>query len=64
MSTEERIEHLMDSPKRVSGDGMSVEEQTVDDVIKADRYLAKKSALGMKLNQLVRFHRLSPPGAS
>jgi hypothetical protein len=63
VSTEERIKNLIESPKSVTGDGVTVVEQTISDIIEADRYLAKKKAAGQGLKRLLRFIRYSPPGA-
>lgn len=41
----EQIEEAATTPQSVSGDAGSLTERSVDDLIKADQYLAQKAAL-------------------
>jgi len=59
---EDTIKSNAEGPKKVVGDGVSVEQHSIDEQIKADRYLASKAAtrsngLGIKRNRAV------PPGS-
>ena len=47
--------------QRVSADGVSVDSMSIDDRIKADEYLAKKTAAGKNHSGLV-FRTLTPGG--
>ncbi|MCR5414839.1 MAG: hypothetical protein K6F50_08985 [Kiritimatiellae bacterium] len=42
---EEAVERLLLEPKSVEVDGQRVENQSIGDLIEADRYLASKKAL-------------------
>lgn len=44
---ETRIENALDQASSVSVDGMSVSNRSVDEIIKADKHLARKKASGM-----------------
>ena len=57
------IEEAASNPRRMSGDLGSVDERSIDELIKADQYLAQKRAraaggFGLK------FLKISPPGGS
>jgi hypothetical protein len=55
------IEQAALEPQRASGDGQSVDNRSLKDLIEADKYLANKrarSGMGMKITQLV------PPGGT
>jgi hypothetical protein len=58
---ETRIEQVAAGPKRVSGDAGSVTQQDIDDLIKADRHLASKSATSGRTLKGIRFVKISPP---
>jgi hypothetical protein len=49
-------------PKRVQVGNQSVEQQSIDDQIKADQYLAAKKAAA-KPHLGLRFTKIIPPGA-
>ena len=59
---EDAINKNIAGPKRVTVDGVSVEQYGVDELVKADQYLGSKKAtkkgLGVKLTRVV------PPGAT
>ncbi len=61
-SVEEAIEQNALGPKRVQVGNQSVEQQSIDDQIKADQYLAAKQA-AKKSNLGLRFTKIIPPGA-
>ena len=58
----DKILEVAQDPRRVSADGLSVEGQAIDDLIKADRYLASKSALRSSKPPF-RLTHFKPPGA-
>jgi len=59
----DRIETVAGQPQAVSGDAGSMKNPDLDDLIKADRYLAEKAtATGAKVG--IRLSKLVPPGAS
>ena len=51
------------SPKKASGDGVSVEQHPLADQIEADRYLAAKNAMKSG-DKGLRFNKLVPPGGA
>lgn len=55
------IEDAATNPKRVVGDLGTVEERSIDELIKADRYLAAKTASAAK--QGFRIQVIRPPDA-
>jgi hypothetical protein len=55
-----KLEDLIDKPKTIMSDGMQVTEQSVDEMIKLDRYLASKSARSSVYMGL-RFGVMRPP---
>lgn len=62
MGLEDKINEVASGPAKASGDAGSVEQQPLQDLIEADKYLAQKNAgkssgLGIKRVQLI------PPGA-
>jgi hypothetical protein len=59
---DEAIDKAARSPKRVQVGNQSVEQQSVDEQIKADQYLAAKQAATKKCLGL-RFAKILPPGA-
>ena len=61
-SIEEAIEQTAKGPKRVQVANQSVEQQSIDEQIKADEYLAAKQAAA-KPHFGVRFTKIIPPGA-
>lgn len=61
-SIEDAIEQNAKGPKRVQVANQSVEQQSIDDLIKADEYLAAKQAAA-KPHFGVRFAKIIPPGA-
>ena len=61
-TVEEAIEQNALGPKRVQVGNQSVEQQSVDDQIKADQYLAAKQA-ATKSHLGLRFTKIIPPGA-
>jgi ribosome maturation protein Sdo1 len=46
---ETRIENALDQASSVSVDGMSVSNRSVDEIIKADKHLARKRSSGFGL---------------
>ena len=62
-STEEAIRKNAEGPKRVTVDGTSVEQHSIQDQIEADRYLASKRAAKNPLGGIGRT-KLVPPGAT
>jgi len=61
-TVEEAIEQNALGPKRVQVGNQSVEQQSIDDQIKADQYLAAKKAAS-KPHLGLRFIKIIPPGA-
>ena len=59
---QDAIEQNAKGPKRVQVANQSVEQQSVDDQIKADEYLAAKQAAA-KPHFGLRFTKIIPPGA-
>jgi hypothetical protein len=59
---ESRIEDVAAKPASVSVDGQSVSEQSINDLIAADKYLAAKAAAG-KSHMGLRITKLKMPGA-
>ena len=59
---EDAIEQNALGPKRVQIANQSVEQQVIADQIKADEYLAAKSA-AKKPQMGLRFSKIVPPGA-
>jgi len=57
------IETAAGTPKKHAVDGESTEARSIDELIKADRYLAAKNATAKKKGGL-RFGKLIPPSAS
>lgn len=60
---EETIAEAAQNPKAVTVDGTRVEGQTIDELIKADQYLAGKKAANQP-NRGLRFNKLVPPGTT
>ena len=61
MALTDDIETAASKPKRGKEDGLEIEERSIDEMIKADKYMKSKSALnkgtfGFKLFQML------PPG--
>ena len=59
---EEAIVESAKGPAKSAGDGQSMEQHPLRDLIDADRYLAGKEAVG-KPRRGLRFTKLIPPGA-
>ena len=59
---EDVIQENLQSPAKVTSDGISVEQHSLADQIAADKYLASKAAT-QKKGLGIRFSKLSPPGA-
>ena len=59
---QDAIEQNAKGPKRVQVANQSVEQQSIDDQIKADEYLAAKQAAS-KPHFGLRFTKVIPPGA-
>ena len=59
---EEIIEESAANPKTMETDGMKVEEHSLGDLIKADKYLEQKKA-AKNGGPLFRVGRFNPPGA-
>ena len=59
---EDAIEQNAKGPKRVQVANQSVEQQAIADQIKADEYLAGKTAAN-KPQMGLRFSKIVPPGA-
>lgn len=66
MSTDlsSEIQAAAQEPKSVTADGVKVDQQSIGDMIEADRYLAGKNAANRTASRGLRFNKLSPPGAS
>lgn len=60
---DDTIEAAVTGPKSVSTDGIRVDAQDVDSLIKADQHLAGKEAVKSN-NRGIRFNKLVPPGTS
>lgn len=58
---EDQIKEVAENPKKVAGDSGSVEEHSIDDLIKADKYLASKEA--GRLGRGFRISKIVAPGA-
>ncbi|HEY3325053.1 MAG TPA: hypothetical protein VGP72_31660 [Planctomycetota bacterium] len=58
----DRISEAARGPKSASVDGVSVEQQPIRDLIKADQYLEGKKA-AKKASMGLRFGRIVPPGS-
>lgn len=61
-TTSEAIQQTALGPKRVQVAGESVEQQSIDELIKADQYL-NSNTVGSKVTFGLRFTKLIPPGA-
>ena len=57
------IEESAAGPAQASGDGQSVTQHNIKDLIEADKYLAQKAAATTNKRFGMRFVKLSPPGA-
>ena len=56
------IEEAAAAPESVAADGVVVRGRSIDDLIKADKYLAEQAAAA-KPHRGLRFSRVIPPGA-
>jgi len=56
------IETAAGNPKSASGDGVSVTSHSIDELIKADKYLTAKRAKAGKWGG-IKMQKLQPPGA-
>lgn len=61
---QDAIEENAQAPRRVSADGVEVEEHSLQDQIAADRYLGGKTAVDTVPRRGLRFTRTSPPGTA
>jgi hypothetical protein len=59
---DQSIEDAAKSPKAVAVDGVRVDAQSIDDLIKADQHLAGKDAVKSSPRRGLRFNKLIPPG--
>lgn len=59
---EEAIEQAALGPQSVTVDGNTVQQRSIDDLIKADKHLAAK--VQMRSAGRLIFNKISPPGAS
>jgi len=59
---EDTIESVAGKPKSASVDGVSVQQQSIGELIEADRYLNAKRGRTSPAAQIVRL-RIVPPGA-
>lgn len=58
----ELIKQAADNPRKVAADGLNVEQHSIDDLIKADRYLAAKTtAAAGRLG--IQTRKINPPGS-
>jgi hypothetical protein len=57
------IEQSAAGPAQASGDGQSVTQHNIKDLIEADKYLAKKTAVAASKLGGMRCFKISPPGA-
>ena len=60
---ETRIESVANGPKRVVGDGITVEQPDIDDLIKADKHLASKAAGRGNSVKGIKFVKMRSPAA-
>jgi hypothetical protein len=60
---DQTIEDAAKSPKAVAVDGVRVDAQSVDELLKADQYLQAKNAIKTSPRRGLRFNKLVPPGA-
>jgi hypothetical protein len=58
-----QIESVASSAKSTSLDGVTVTEQDVESLIKADKYLSAKNGVSAA-NRGLRFSKLVPPGTA
>lgn len=63
MALENRIEEVAAAPKKVSGDEGSVEMPSIDELIKADKYLSSTNAVSGRAMKGLKFFRIIPPSA-
>lgn len=62
-TTEEALEQAALGPKAVTVGNQSVTQQSVDEIIKADRYAASKRAAAARTSGFgLRFSKIVPPG--
>lgn len=59
----QQIESVASSAKSTSLEGVTVQEQDLDKLIQADKYLASKAAMQQKSRGL-RFMKIVPPGTA
>lgn len=59
---EDAIEDAAITPKSVEGDEGKVTARDIDELIKADEYLASKTAMRKK-GKGIRFSKMIPPGS-
>lgn len=61
---DDAIRESMQGPRRASGDNGSVEQHSLDDQIKAAKYLARSSStLRSDPNKAIKFSKITNPGA-
>lgn len=60
---EDRIRDAADGPAEASGDGGSMKQQPLGELIKADQHLKSKAA-ARKNHRGLRYTKIEPPGAS
>lgn len=59
----EKINQAAQAPKSVTVDGTSVQQQSIDDLIKAEQFRATKAATANSRSMGLRFIRVIPPGS-
>ena len=57
------IEESAAGPAQASGDGQSVTQHNIKDLIEADKYLTQKTAVSANPRFGMKFVKLRPPGA-
>ena len=62
---EPHIEANIQGPKKATGDGHSMEQHSIPDMIEGDKYLCNKGAIGGGKKSLFRkmIARFQPPGS-
>ncbi len=61
---EDTIKDALESPKRVSADGVSVDSHSIPDLIEAAKYLESRKAARRAGFLGIRLQKLKPPGAT
>jgi len=62
MPDQTAVQDAMAQPKAASGDGVSVTQHSLPDLIQAEKHVAAKSAAS-KAHRGLRFSKIVPPGS-